>query len=160
MKKTFITTYIAFLINEDNNLVRFSNFKSVDDFKKFLQENHLTYDAGEGNFISTNDDGCTSYVYICEKAYYEETGDIADWDHKGLSNYLYDHGDESLTWGEDYESAWYVLGDYDSTVDETLEKIFNDLKLIDDVEVEIEFPEDYEFGYEAKYYTPAVKINN
>ena len=160
MKKAFTTTYIAFLINEDNNLVRFSNFKSVDDFKKFLQENHLTYDAGEGNFISTNDDGRTSYVYICEKAYYEETGDIADWDHKGLSNYLYDYGDESLTWGEDYESAWYVLGDYDSTADEILEKIFNDLKLIDDVEVEIEFPEDYEFGYEAKYYTPAVKINN
>ena len=91
MKKTFTTTYIAFLINNDNNFVRFSNFKSVDDFKKFLQENRLTYDAGEGNFISTNNDGRSAYVYICEKVYYEETGDIADWDHKGLSNYLYDH---------------------------------------------------------------------
>ena len=88
MKKT---TYIALLVNEDNSsVVKFSDFKSVEDFKKFLQDNHLTYDAGEGNFISTDD--------------------------------------------------------------ENLEKIFNDLKMIDGVEIEIEFREGYTFGPEAKYY--------
>ena len=51
MKKT---TYIALLVKEySNNVVKFSDFKSVEDFKKFLQDNHLAYDAGEGNFIST-----------------------------------------------------------------------------------------------------------
>ena len=155
MKKTFTTTHIVLLVNEDNNFVKFSDFKSVDDFKKFLQENHLAYDAGEGNFISTNDDDRTSYIYICEKAYYEETGYIADWDHEGLSRYFYDHGEETLTWGEDCESVWFVCGNYDNTDDETLEQIFNDLKLIDDVEIEIEFSEDYEFGHESKYYTPS-----
>lgn len=150
MKKT---TYIALLVKEySNNVVKFSDFKSVEDFKKFLQDNHLTYDAGEGNFISTNDDGSTSHICICEKAYYEETGDIADWDHDELSDYLYDHGDKSLTWGEDCESVWFVCGNYDNSEDENLEKIFNDLKMIDGVEIEIEFPEDYEFGPEAKYY--------
>ena len=60
MKKT---TYIALLVKEySNNVVKFSDFKSVEDFKKFLQDNHLTYDAGEGNFISTNDDGSTSHI--------------------------------------------------------------------------------------------------
>ena len=155
MKKTFTTTHIVLLVNEDNNFVKFSDFKSVDDFKKFLQENHLAYDAGEGNFISTNDDGLTSYIYICEKAYYEETGYIADWDHEGLSRYLYDHGDATLTWGEDCESVWFVCGNYDDTDDENLEKIFNDLKLIDGVEIEVEFSEDFEFEDEAKYYTPS-----
>lgn len=151
MKKTFTTTYIALLVNKNNKFVKFSDFKSVDDFKKFLKDNHMTYDAGEGNFINTID-GRLSYIYICEKAYYEETGNIADWDHQELSDYLYDHGDESLTWGEDCESVWFVCGNYDSTDDETLEKIFNDLKMIDCVEIEIEFREGYTFGPEAKYY--------
>ena len=139
MKKTFTTTYIAFLVNRDNNFVRFSNFKTVDDFKKFLQDNHLTYDAGEGNFISTDDDGYTSHICICEKGYYEENGELAGWYHDELSDYLYDHGDESLTWGEDCESVWFVCGNYDNSEDENLEKIFNDLKMIDGVEIEIEF---------------------
>lgn len=150
MKKT---TYIALLVKEySNNVVKFSDFKSVEDFKKFLQDNHLTYDAGEGNFISTNDDGYTAHICICEKEYYEENGDIAGWYHEGLSDYLYDHGDESLAWGEDCESVWFVCGNYDSTDDENLEKIFNDLKMIDGVEIEIEFREGYKFGPEAKYY--------
>ena len=150
MKKT---TYIALLVKEySNNVVKFSDFKSVEDFKKFLQDNHLTYDAGEGNFISTNNDSYTSHICICEKEYYEENGDIAGWYHEGLSDYLYDHGDESLTWGEDCESVWFVCGNYDSTDDENLEKIFNDLKMIDGVEIEIEFREGYKFGPEAKYY--------
>ena len=153
-KNLFTSTHIVLLLNEDNNFVKFSDFKSVKDFKKFLKKNHLTYDAGEGCFINTNDGIHTSYIYICEKAYYEETGHIADWDHVGLSNYFYDHAEEGLTWGEDYESAWYVCGNYKNTEDENLAKIFNDLKSIDGVEIELEFPDDYEFlDCELQYLT-------
>jgi hypothetical protein len=126
----------------------------VDDFKKFLQENHLAYDAGEGNFVSTNGDDRCSYIYICEKAYYEETGNIADWDHTGLSTYFYDYASEGLTWGEDCESVWYVCANYENTEDENLAKIFNDLKAIDGVEIELEFYDDYEFlDCELRYLT-------
>lgn len=153
-KNLFTATHIVLLLNEDNNFVKFSDFKSIDDFKKFLQENHLTYDVGEGIFINTNDDKPSSYIYICEKAYYEETGYIADWDHEGLSRYFYDHAEESLTWGEDSESAWFVCGNYDTPEDENLEKIFNDLKAIDGVEIELEFYDDYEFmDCELRYLT-------
>ena len=140
MKKT---TYIALLVNENNNsIVKFSDFKSVEDFKKFLQDHHLTYAAGD----------CWNALVKADKEYYEENGDIAGWYHEGLSDYLYVHGDESLTWGEECESVWFVCGNYDSTDDETLEKIFNDLKMIDGVEIAIEFREGYKFGPEAKYY--------
>lgn len=153
-RNLFTSTHIVLLVDENDNFVKFSDFKSVDDFKKFLQENHLTYDAGEGKFISTNDDGHSSYIYICEKAYYEETGYIADWDHEGLSNYFYDHASEGLTWGEDCESAWYVCANYENMEDESLAKIFNDLKSIDGVEIEIELPDDYEIeDYELRYLT-------
>jgi hypothetical protein len=153
-KNLFTSTHIVLLADENNNLVKFSDFKSVKDFKKFLKKNHLTYDAGEGCFISTNDDGHTSYIYICEKAYYEETGNIADWDHDGLSNYFYDRAAEGLTWGEDCESAWYVCGNYENTEDENLDKIFNDLKTIDGVEIELEFYDDYDFmDCELRYLT-------
>ena len=153
-KNLFAATHIVLLADKNNNLVKFSDFKTVDDFKKFLNENHLTYDAGEGCFFSTNDDGNTSYIYICEKAYYEETGYIADWNHTGLSNYFYDHAAEGLTWGEDCESAWYVCANYEDTEDENLAKIFNDLKAIDGVEIELEFYDDYEIeDCELRYLT-------
>ena len=67
----FTSTYIVLLIDENDNFVKFSDFKSLKDLKRFLKKNHLTYDAGEGCFISTNDDR-SSYIYICEKAYYEK----------------------------------------------------------------------------------------
>jgi hypothetical protein len=153
-KNLFTSTHIVLLVDENDNFVKFSDFKSVKDFKRFLNKNNLSYDAGEGRFINTNDDGHSSYIYICEKAYYENTGYIADWEHEGLLNYFYDHASEGLTWGEDSESAWYVCGDYDITEDENIEKIFNDLKSIDGVEIELEFSDDYEFmDCELKYLT-------
>ena len=153
-RNLFTSTHIVLLVDENDNFVKFSDFKSVKDFKRFLKKNHLTYDAGEGNFISTNDDDRCSYIYICEKAYYEETGTIADWDHVGLSNYFYDHAAEGLTWGEDCESVWYVCANYEDTEDENLAKIFNDLKAIDGVEIELEFSDDYEFlDCELQYLT-------
>jgi hypothetical protein len=153
-RNIFTATHIVLLADKNNDLVKFSDFKSVDDFKKFLQENHLAYDAGEGNFVSTNGDDRCSYIYICEKAYYEETGNIADWDHTGLSTYFYDYASEGLTWGEDCESVWYVCANYENTEDENLAKIFNDLKAIDGVEIELEFYDDYEFlDCELRYLT-------
>ena len=153
-RNIFTATHIVLLVDENDNFVKFSDFKSVDDFKKFLHENHLAYDAGEGNFVSTNGDDRCSYIYICEKAYYEETGNIADWDHTGLSTYFYDYASEGLTWGEDCESVWYVCGNYEDTEDENLAKIFNDLKAIDGVEIELEFYDDYDFmDCELRYLT-------
>lgn len=153
-KNLFTATHIVLLLDENNKFVKFSDFKSVDDFKKFLQENHLTYDPGEGCFISTKDDGCPSYIYICEKAYYDETGYIADWDHKGLTDYFYDHAEEGFTWGEDCESVWFVCGDYNKPEDYYLEKIFNDLKKIDCVEIVLEYYDDYEIeDCEMQYLT-------
>ena len=153
-RNLFTSTHIVLLVDEDNNFVKFSDFKSVDEFKKFLKENHLAYDVYEGNFISTNDNDRSSYIYICEKAYYEETGNIADWDHEGLKNYFYDNAYGVFTWGEDCESVWFVCGDCDITEDENLEIIFNELKSIDGVEIELEFPDDYDFmDCELKYLT-------
>lgn len=152
-RNLFTSTYIVLLIDENDNFVKFSDFKSLKDFKRFLKKNHLTYDAGEGCFISTNDDR-SSYIYICEKAYYEETGYIADWDHTGLSTYFYDNASDGLTWGEDCESAWYVCGNYEDTEDENLAKIFNDLKAIDGVEIELEYYDDCEIeDCELRYLT-------
>lgn len=152
MKNIFTSTHIVLLTNEENDFVNFSDFKSVDDFKKFLQENHLSYDADEGIFINTNGNDRFSYIHICEKAYYDETGDTAGWDHAGLTNYLNNKLEHEFTWGEEYESAWFVCGDRNNTEDENLEKIFNILKSIDGVEIEIEFSDNYVFiDCELKY---------
>lgn len=151
-KDRFTATHIVLLLDENDKFVKFSDFKSVDDFKKFIKENHLTYDRGEGCFI--NDDGDHSYIYICEKAYFEETGDIADWWHNGLWNFFYDHGEEDFTWVEDCQSEWFVCGDYGNTDNYYLEKIFNDLKKVDGVEIVLEYYDDYEIAdCEMRYLT-------
>lgn len=35
-KNLFTSTHIVLLVDENDNFVKFSDFKSVDDFKKFL----------------------------------------------------------------------------------------------------------------------------
>lgn len=140
-KRTFKNTYIVLFGDFDNGkFVKFSKFKTADDFKKYLNKKHLSYDAGEGMFVNENDEDCNSWFCICEKKYYEDTGYIADWDHIILQDYLNDR-ESGITWGEDCESVWFACGSYRKSDDENLEACFNDLKSIDGIEIELELPE-------------------
>ncbi len=140
-KRTFKNTYIVlFGAFDSDKFVNFSKFKTVDDFKKHLNKKHLSYDAGEGMFIHEDDEDRNSCFYICEKKYYEDIGCIADWDHVILQDYLNDRK-SGIVWSEDCESVWFACGRYDMTEDENLEAIFNDLKAIDGIEIELELPE-------------------
>jgi hypothetical protein len=140
-KRTFKNTYIVLFGDFDNGkFVKFSKFKTADDFKKYLNKKHLSYDAGEGMFVNENDEDRSSCFCICEKKYYEDTGYIADWDHIILQDYLNDR-ESGITWGEDCESVWFACGSYFKSDDENLEACFNDLKSIDGIEIELELPE-------------------
>ena len=140
-KRTFKNTYIVlFGAFDSDKFVNFSKFKTVDDFKKHLNKKHLSYDAGEGMFIHEDDEDRNSCFYICEKKYYEDSGCIADWDHVILQDYLNDR-ESGITWGEDCESVWFACGSYFKSDDENLEALFNDLKAIDGIEIELELPE-------------------
>lgn len=140
-KRTFKNTYIVLFGDFDNGkFVKFSKFKTADDFKKYLNKKHLSYDAGEGMFVNENDEDRNSCFCICEKKYYEDTGYIADWDHIILQDYLNDR-ESGITWGEDCESVWFACGSYRKSDDENLEACFNDLKSIDGIEIELELPE-------------------
>ena len=142
-KRTFKNTYIVLFGDFDNGkFVKFSKFKTADDFKKHLNKKHLSYDAGEGMFVNENDEDCNSCFCICEKKYYEDTGYIADWDHIILQDYLNDR-ESGITWGEDCESCWFACGSYFKSDDENLEACFNDLKSIDGIEIELELPKDW-----------------
>lgn len=139
-KRTFKNTYIVlFGAFDSDKFVNFSKFKTVDDFKKHLNKKHLSYDAGEGMFIHEDDEDRNSCFYICEKKYYEDAGCIADWDHVILQDYLNDR-ESGITWGEDCESVWFACGSYFKSDDENLEALFNDLKAIDGIEIELELP--------------------
>ena len=146
MKKTF--THIVLIGTNLDSIVKFSDFETVEDFKNYLNENGLRYDMEDGVFVSDNDDIAPA-IYICEKAYYEKNGYLADWDHCGLSDYL-NNRESGITWSEESESVWSAYGSSLYTESENVEKIFSDLKAIDGVEIEIELDEDYEFGYEEK----------
>lgn len=140
-KRTFKNTYIVlFGAFDSDKFVNFSKLKTVDDFKKHLNKKHLSYDAGEGMFIHEDGEDRNSCFYICEKKYYEDTGCIADWDHVILQDYLNDR-ESGITWGEDCESVWFACGSYFKSDDENLEALFNDLKAIDGIEIELELPE-------------------
>ena len=140
-KRTFKNTYIVlFGAFDSDKFVKFSKFKTVEDFKKHLNKKHLSYDAGEGIFIHEDDEDRDSCFYICEKKYYEDTGCIADWDHVILQDYL-NARQCDIAWAEDCESTWFACGRYDLTAYENLEAIFNDLKSIDGIEIELELPE-------------------
>ena len=142
-KRTFKNTYIVLFGDFDNGkFVKFSNFKTVDDFKKHLNKKHLYYDAGDGVFINENGEDCNSCFCICEKKYYEDTGCIADWHHVILEDHL-NNRESGITWGEDCESAWFACGSYFKSDDENLEACFNDLKSIDGIEIELELPKDW-----------------
>ena len=142
-KRTFKNTYIVLFGDFDNGkFVKFSNFKTVDDFKKHLNKKHLFYDAGEGVFVNENDEDCNSSFCICEKKYYEDTGYIADWHHVILEDHLNDR-ESGITWGEDCESVWFACGSCFKSDDENLEALFNDLKSIDGIEIELELPKDW-----------------
>ena len=137
-KRTFKNTYIVLFGSFDSDkFVKFSKFKTVDDFKKHLNKKHLSYDAGDGMFVNENDEDYNSCFYICEKKYYEDTGCIADWDHVILQDHLNDR-ESGITWGEDCESVWFACGSYFKSDDENLEALFNDLKSIDGIEIELE----------------------
>ena len=148
MKKTFTTTHIVLIGTNLDSIVKFSDFKSVDDFKNYLNENELRYDMEDGVFVSDNYDIAPA-IFICEKEYYDKEGYLADWDHCGLSDYL-NNRESGITWSEESESVWSAYGSSLYTESENVEKIFNDLKAIDGVEIEIELDDDYEFGYEEK----------
>ena len=139
-KNTFKNTYIVLFGDFDNGkFVEFSQFKTVDDFKKYLNKKHLCYDTCGGGFIGKC---CYACFYICEKKYYEDTEHIADWHHAILEDHLNDRK-SGITWGEDCESAWFACGDCCKSDDENLEACFNDLKSIDGIEIELELPKDW-----------------
>lgn len=146
-KRTFKNTYIVlFGAFDSDKFVRFSKFETVEDFKKYLDKKCLSYDDGDGIFIHEDDEDKNSCFYICEKKYYEDTGYVADWYHVEFEDFLNNRGSK-VTYGEDGESVWYAVGRYDMTEDENLEAIFNDLKAIDGIEIEIDahFISDYDF---------------
>ena len=144
-KRTFKNTYIVLFGAFDcDRFVKFSKFNTVDDFKKHLNKKHLSYDDGDGIFIHEDDEDKNSCFYICEKKYYKDTGCIADWDHTELSDFLNNRG-SNIAYGEDCESTWFACGRYDMTEDENLEAIFNDLKSIDGIEIELELPSSWDF---------------
>ena len=141
--RTFKNTYIVLFGDFDNGkFVKFSNFKTLDDFKKYLDKKHLFYDAGEGVFINEIDEDYNPCFCICEKKYYEDTGHIADWDHIILQDYLNDR-ESGITWGEECESAWFACGTFFKSDEENLEACFNDLKSIDGIEIELELPKEW-----------------
>lgn len=147
-KRTFKNTYIVlFGAFDSDKFVEFSKFETVEDFKNYLDKKCLSYDDGDGIFIHEDDEELNSCFYICEKSYYEDTGYVADWYHVEFEDFLNNRGSK-VTYGEDGESVWYAVGRYDMTEDENLEAIFNDLKAIDGVEIEIDarFISDWDFS--------------
>ena len=153
--KKFTATYIALFGYDLENCVRFSKFKTVDEFKTYLKDNNLKYDVGNGEFNNTEDVDLNPSILICEKAYYEKTGVLADWDHVGLYNYL-NNRLSGIAWVEDCESIWVSCGRYELSDDENIELIFNDIKSFDCVEIELEYDEDDFEMEEMKYTTPKI----
>lgn len=152
----FTTTYIVLFGNSLNgDIVKFSDFNSVDDFKNYLDKSSLRYDIGEGDFVSDFDGESYSF-FICEKEYYEKTGLLTNWGHPALKAYFNLRSESSVTWVEDYESVWAAVCDGG---DEGFQDIFDDIKSIDGVEIEVEFSY---LGYldnkeMRKYYRPTAE---
>ena len=139
---THSTTNIVLIGTDFNNLVKFSDFKSVEDFKSYLNDNNFTYNEEEGRYINEIDD-IVAHIFICEKEYYENTGHLSEWCHLGTQMYL--NRLSKISWDEESESVWNVyVRSYSklTTADEIAEGIFNDLKAIDCIEIELVCPDD------------------
>jgi hypothetical protein len=136
------TTHIVTFYNDNNDeFTKFSDFKTVEEFKNFLNENNLTYSDELGYFV--DDDENEYYINICEKSYFDENDCVADWDHPATSDYL-NNKNTGVTWSEEMESSWSAFVDSDN-YDEIIEAIFNDLKEIDGVEIELDYSEGYDY---------------
>lgn len=117
MKIKFKNTYKVFglMLNGHSIDIDLSNYDTFDDFTNYLKSQRI-------NFKRINYDD--TYWEMSEMDY----GSLADWHHGELEDYMNKH--LSKNWSEDAESCWFANG-------LTLEEMFNQLKQIDEVELEL-----------------------
>ena len=126
MKIKFKNTYkvFALMINGRSIDVDLSDYDTFDDFTNYLKSQRISFKR-----INHDD----TYWEMSEMDY----SALADWHHSELEDYMNKH--LSKNWSEDAESCWFANG-------LTLEEMFNQLKQIDGVELELEVevePGDY-----------------
>lgn len=132
MKIKFKNTYkvFALMINGRSIDVDLSDYDTFDDFTNYLKSQRISFKR-----INHDD----TYWEMSEMDY----SALADWHHGELEDYMNKH--LSKNWSEDAESCWFANG-------LTLEEMFNHLKQIDGVELELEVevePGDYINKYEG-----------
>ena len=132
MKIKFKNTYkvFALMINGRSIDVDLSDYDTFDDFTNYLKSQRISFKR-----INHDD----TYWEMSEMDY----SALADWHHSELEDYMNKH--LSKNWSEDAESCWFANG-------LTLEEMFNQLKQIDGVELELEVevePGDYINKYEG-----------
>ena len=110
------TYYVSCLVLNgreiDIDLVEYNTF---EDFAEFLKSKRIGFKRIDHD---------NTYWYISEKDY----SSVADWHHGELEDYMRENLDER--WSEDAESCFFAQG-------LTLEEMFNQLKQIDEVELEL-----------------------
>lgn len=110
------TYYVSCLVLNgreiDIDLVEYNTF---EDFAEFLKSKRIGFKRIDHD---------NTYWYISEKDY----SSVSDWHHGELEDYMRENLDER--WSEDAESCFFAQG-------LTLEEMFNQLKQIDEVELEL-----------------------
>lgn len=117
MKIKFKNTYKVFtlVLNNREVDVDLSDYDTFDDFTNYLKSQRINFKR-----IDYDD----TYWEMSEMDY----GALANWHHGELEDYMNKH--LSKNWSEDAESCWFANG-------LTLEEMFNQLKQIDGIELEL-----------------------
>lgn len=125
MNIKFKNTYEVCVMNPGDCDIEFrlSDYDTFEEFAKELKSHRIEWNKDEGCFTYKGEDEGLFFV-ISEKDY----DTITDWCHPELEKYMNKH--LSKNWSEDMESVFFAPG-------LELEDAFNQLKKIDDVELEL-----------------------
>lgn len=137
----FKNTYCVSVLNPGDTDIEFqlSDYDTFSEFEDDLKSNGIRWKKSEGCFLRRGHENL--FFVISEKSY----DLVADWHHPELEDYMREH--LSDCWSEEMESVFFAEG-------LSLKDAFNQLKKIDEKEIELEIdvnPGDYINEYEGPY---------